>query len=251
MNLNLEGVRVLITGGSRGIGFATANAFAQAGAHVSICARDPDQIEVARKALAKHGGKVHAACCDMADADAIRAYVDEAAAALGGIDVLVNNAGGKASGNTDDDWIRSIDIDLMATVRTIAAARPYLAKSDRARIINISSRTAFRPSPDTQPYGALKAALHQLTQSQAAELAADGINVNCIAPGSTDFPGSWWDQCRTDNPELYKKTMESFPFGRIGREDDITGPILFLSSSLAGWITGQTILVDGGQTLNG
>ncbi|MCB1462952.1 MAG: SDR family oxidoreductase [Nitratireductor sp.] len=249
MKLDLGGRRAIVAGGSRGIGFATALAFAQAGVSVSICARNAEGLENARLSLARTGATIHAMPCDMSDPAAIETYVSSAAEALGGIDILVNNCTGQSSGNTEEDWAKVIAVDLMGTVRATAAARIHLEKSGDGRVINISSRTALGPSPHTQPYGAIKAGLMQLTTSQAAELARGGIRVNCVAPGSTDIPGGWWEKCKARNPDLYSRTLESFPFGRFGLPEDIAGVILFLASPPGSWITGQTILVDGGQTL--
>lgn len=249
MQFDFRGLRAVVIGGSRGIGFAIADHFARAGAVVSICARGEAALAEARDRIAIHGGRIHAATCDAADKEAIKRYIDEAAAALGGVDILVNNASGKASGNSEADWAAVVAVDLMATVRASEAALPYLERSAAASIINLSSRSALEPAPHSAAYGAIKAGLIHFTQSQAALLARRKIRVNCIAPGSTDFPGGWWDECRARNPSLYAKTEASIPFGRLGRPDDIAGVALFLASPLAGWITGQTILVDGGQTL--
>lgn len=252
MTLDFSGRRVVVTGGSRGIGRAVAAAFVRAGASVSICARGQSGLDEAYADLEGHGGLVHTAACDVGDGDALRRYIDEAAAALGGIDVLVNNATGQSAGGTERDWRVSIDIDLMATVRATSAAEPYLGAAGRPEggcVVNVASRSAFQPTPRTPAYGAAKAAVMQLTRSQAAALASCNIRVNCVAPGSVDFPGGWWDRCRTENPEQYEATLKSLPFGRFGNPDDIANVILFLASPWAGWVTGQIILADGGQTL--
>lgn len=247
--LDLKGRRVVIAGGSRGLGLHTALAFAHAGASVSICARGGTDLVAARENIAAVGVGAHAARCDLADLASIQTYVADAATALGGIDVLVNNATGKASSDSEADWSASLGIDVLATVRASRAAQPFLERGIGSAIINISSRTAFGPAPATPAYGAAKAAVMHFTQSQAAALARRGIRVNCVAPSSLEFPGGWWDKCRHDNPELYRKTQASFPFGRFGSPEDISRVILFLASPLSGWITGQTLLVDGGQTL--
>ncbi len=249
MLIDLSGKKAVIAGASRGLGFSVARRLAQAGAAVSICARNAERLATAHGELKTLGATVHSATCDLADAQSIERYVEEADRALGGIDILVNNATGQASGNTETDWLKCMSVDIMGTVRATRAAQPMLAASGTGCVVNIASRTALRPSPRTQPYGAAKAALMQLTGSQAADLARQGIRVNCVAPGSFQFPGGWWDKCRERKPELYQATLESFPFGRFGTAEDVSGVILFLASPLAGWVSGQTILVDGGQML--
>jgi 3-oxoacyl-[acyl-carrier protein] reductase len=248
MKLDLEGRNAVVTGGSRGIGRSIALAFARAGANVSICARGETALRATEGELGLCGQKTHAAICDLADGPAVANYIVGAAQALGGMDILVNNASG--FGLTDDEagWSASISVDLMAPVRACRAALPYLEKS-RGSIIHISSISGLQPSARTPPYGAVKAALIQLTLSQAASLAEKHIRVNCIAPGSIEFPGGTWERRKTSNPTLYNAILGGIPFGRLGTPEEIANVALFLASSAASWVTGQTIAVDGGQML--
>ena len=249
MAFDFTGRRVVVTGASRGIGRAIAAGFAAAGAQVSICARGAAALEQARSELALHGGTVHAGVCDLADAEAIARYVAAAAAALGGIDVLVNNASGMGMGDDEAAWAAGWAVDVMAMVRASHAALPLLQAATGASIINVSSISAHRPSTRSPAYAAVKAAIVHYTGSQAAMLARQGIRVNCIAPGSVDFPGSVWDQRRLAGDALYERTLKTIPFGRMGAPDDIADVALFLASPMARWVTGQTIAVDGGQLL--
>lgn len=250
MDMNLRGKRVVVAGGSRGIGRAIAMAFAQEGAAVSICARGADGVKDAEAALQQTGASVHAATCDLGDGDAVRAYVEAAAKALGGIDILVNNASG--FGRTDDEagWAVSINVDLMGTVRATQTAIPHLQKAGGGAVLHISSISGLAPSVRTPPYGAVKAALIQLTLTQAAALAKDNIRVNCIAPGSIEFPGGVWDQAKQNNPKLYNGILAGIPFGRMGTAEEVANAALFLCSPAASWVTGQTLAVDGGQMLS-
>lgn len=251
MGLDFTGRKIVVCGGSRGIGRSIALAFAQGGGAVSICARGREALDHTAAELARAGsGPVHHLPCDLSDGPAVTAYVKAAAEALGGIDVLVNNASG--FGRTDDEegWAISLAVDVMASVRASLAAIPYLEKAQGGSIIHISSISALRPSTRTPPYGAVKAALIQYTMTQAANLAKSGIRVNCIAPGSIEFEGGVWDLAKQHNPKLYQGVLASIPHGRLGRPDEIANVAAFLASDLASWITGQTIVVDGGQTLH-
>ena len=248
MNIDLTGKRAIICGGSRGIGRSIALTLAGAGADVSICARGAEALEHTRSEIAGLGRKAHAGSVDLGQSEAIRSYIAEAAQTLGGIDILVNNA--SAFGSSDDEagWMSTMAVDMLAIVHATQAALPFL-KEAKGNVINTSSISALRSAARQPPYGAIKAAVIHYTNTQAAMYARDGIRVNGIAPGSIEFPGGVWDRRKTDNPPLYNAVLKSIPFGRMGAPEEIASVALFLASPLASWVTGQTIVVDGGQLL--
>ena len=249
MSFDFRGKRAIVCGASRGIGRSIALGFAAAGAAVSICARGKEGVDKAKAELTAHGGTVHAAVCDLADAGQIACYIAAAAAALGGIDVLVSNASGVGLGDDEAGWQVGFSIDLMATVRATHAALPHLEKANAAAIVNVSSISGLRAGPRAPAYAAVKAALINYTASQAVMLAPKRIRANAVAPGSIEFPGGVWERRRTDNPTLFQSTLNGIPFGRLGEPEEVADVVLFLASPLARWITGQTIVVDGGQVL--
>lgn len=246
--LDFSGKKAVVCGGSRGIGRAIALGFAEAGAAVSICARGAETLEKTRREIAAHGHTAHAGSVDLANAEEIRHYIADAAQALGGIDILVNNA--SAFGSTDDEkgWTSSLAVDLLAIVHATQAALPFL-KESKGAVINTSSISAMHTAARQPPYGAIKAAVIHYTGTQAAMYAKDGIRVNGVAPGSIEFPGGVWDRRKTEAPNLYNAVLRSIPFGRLGHPEEVAHVVLFLGSALASWVTGQTIVVDGGQLL--
>lgn len=248
---DFHGYRVVVAGGSRGIGRSMALAFAQAGAAVSICARGAAALEETRKEITDLGNVVHAQRCDLADAHDISAYIAGAAEALGGIDVLINNGTGFGFGEDEESWASGINVDLLAAVRAARVALPFLQASSHACVLHTTSIAALRPRGSGAPYAAVKAALTQYTGSQALALAKHGIRVNAIAPGSIEFAGGLWEQRSKDAPDAYRATLAKIPFGRFGTPEEVAHAALFLASSYAGWITGHTLVVDGGQMLNG
>lgn len=248
---DFHGYRIVIAGGSKGIGRSMALAFAATGAAVSVCARGQAALHEVASEIAAHGVSAHAQSCDLADPSAIHAYIEAAASTMGGIDILVNNASGYGFSDGDEGWNAGFEVDLMAAVRTSRAALPYLQASAHASILHTSSIAALHPRRNGAAYAAMKAALSHYTTSQALALAEHHIRVNAIAPGSIEFADGLWDRRKRDEPSLYAATLAKIPFGRYGKPEEIAHAALFLASPWAGWITGQTLCVDGGQQLNG
>ena len=188
MSFDFKGRRVVVTGASRGIGRSIALEFAAAGAAVSICARGADKLEATRQEIARHGSKTHGAVCDLADGADVARYVESAATALGGIDILVNNASGYGQTEEEANWAACIAVDLLATARASRAAEPFLERTGPgSSIVNISSISGLHATPSDAPYGAVKAALIQYTATQAVSLAPKRIRANGVAPGSIEF----------------------------------------------------------------
>jgi 3-oxoacyl-[acyl-carrier protein] reductase len=248
MKIDFTGKKAIVCGGSKGIGRAIALGFAACGGDVSICAREPGSLESTRAEIAKLGHKAHAASADLSQGDAVRGYVRAAVDALGGCDLLINNASAFGSSDDNKGWTDNLAVDMLAIVHATQEALPALRKS-QGSVVNISSISALHPAARQPPYGAIKAAVIHYTITQAAMYAKDRIRVNCIAPGSIEFPGGVWDRRKTANDPIYKNTLASIPFGRMGTAEEVANVALFLGSPLASWVTGQAIAVAGAQGL--
>jgi len=248
---DFTGYRTAIAGGSRGIGRAIALEFLEAGARVSVCARGQEGLDQLRNDAGSSAERLHTQRCDLATAEEIESWIAAAAGGMGGLDVLVNNATGYGFEETDEAWLANFNVDLMAAVRASRLTLPHLKQSQHASILHTSSIAAFHPRRSGPPYAAMKAALSHYTTSQALELAEHRIRVNAIAPGSIEFAGGVWDRVRQEDPPRYAAVRDSIPFGRYGTPEEVAHVALFLASPSAGWITGQTLCVDGGQGLNG
>ena len=251
MAFEFDGRRVVVAGGSRGIGRSIALAFARVGAGVSICARGAEDLARTHAEIAAHARPTHSAGCDLADRDAVFRYIGEAAEALGGIDVLVNNASAFGIKDDEESWAGGMSVDMMATVRASHAAIPFLEHGTGSCIINISSGGSLRGGAARPPYAAMKAAVNHYTASLARILAPKRIRVNAIAPGSIEFRGGRWERARLNNLPIYHAIRASIPFGRMGEPEEIADVALFLASPYARWITGQILAVDGGENLLG
>ncbi len=246
MDLGLAGKNVIITGGSKGIGRATSLAFAAEGANVAICARGQEALEATAKEIESHGVKAFAKSCDVSEKESLEGFLADAKEALGGVDALVNNASGFGVSDDEGGWSAGFNVDMMAAVRATWMVTPWLAEAGGGSVIHISSTSGLEAgSPPA--YAAVKAALMSHSKTTAINLAPQNIRVNCIAPGSIEFPGGMWETIKKVNTPMYDNILASIPFGRLGTAEEVAAAVVFLSSAPASWVTGVTLSVDGGQ----
>ncbi len=251
MDLGLKGKVALITGASRGIGRAIAQALAEEGARISLCARTPEILERAAGELRAAGYEVFSMPADVTDEAQAAQWVRSSAAHWGSIDILVNNAGGAVVGTLaelpDAAWQESFATNFFAPVTLSRIAAVEMERRGGGAIINISSIYG-REAGGPIAYNAAKAALISLTKMLAREFASKNIRVNSVAPGSIIYPRGVWEQIFKENPDFERDFIShDFPAGRLGRPEEVAYAVVMLASPKASWITGATLPVDGAQ----
>ena len=247
MTVDLSGKVVVVTGGSRGIGRAIAGRLAECGAHVAVVARDQVRVSSAAAELAGSGNKLGIGA-DISSADEAAAMIAKVEDELGPIDVLVNNAGVTRDGllvrMSEEDWDAVLDTNLKGAFNTMKAVGRGMMKRRSGRIINITSVVGLTGNRGQANYAASKAGLIGLTKSVAKEMASRNVLVNAIAPGFIET-----DMTREVPEEATKALLDQIPLGRLGSADDVAGAVAFLASDLAGYITGQVLVIDGGMVM--
>jgi 3-oxoacyl-[acyl-carrier protein] reductase len=252
MDLHLGDKIVLITGASRGIGLATARAFAAEGCRVMLSARSPEALHAAEAALRAGGATVASAAADVTQPEDAARLVQATVAAFGGIDILVNNVGGSVGGrsvadSTDDDWRATLEMNLLQTVRMMRLVLRHMRGRAGAAVVNVASISGWSPQlAGSGQYGAAKAALIFDAERWALEFVPHGVRVNTVSPGSILVAGNGWDRYRVGSQGNYDDYVRhGFPMGRLGTAEEVADVIVFLASPRAHWINGRNIPVDG------
>lgn len=239
--MEFDGLKAIVTGGASGIGGAIALQLSERGATVAVLDLATEQAQPGLIGLK----------CDVSDAESVRSAVEEAAKALGGIDIVINNAGigaqGTIAGNPDEEWHRVFDINVVGMVRVARAALPHLRKSDNAAIVNTCSVAAMVGMPERALYSATKGAVLSLTLAMAADHLREGIRVNCVSPGTADTPWVGRLLSTAVDPVAERAALElRQPSGRLVTAEEVAVAVVYLASPLAGATTGINLPVDGG-----
>lgn len=248
MDLGLKGKKAVVLGGTRGIGRAIAETLAKEGADVAVCARNAAQVSEAVGALKALGVNAAGASVDVTDGPALKAWIAAADGELGGIDILVSNAGAMAQGNDPAAWEQNFRLDVLGAVNAFDAARPMLeeaaAKSGDAAFVIIASISAA-VADQASSYGPVKASLIHMAKGLARQHAKRGLRVNVVSPGMVYFPGGIWHQVEQNAPDFFKQALARNPTGRCATPQEIANAAVFLASPVSAYTTGSNLIVDG------
>ena len=258
MDTGLKGRSVIVAGSSEGMGRSAAEAFAAEGAKVAICARTKAKIEAAADEIRKrHKAEVYAAALDVTDAEGVKKFVAAVAQKFGGVDVCVTNAAGPPSRNfftaSADDWRKAFEMNFLSTVHFAREVIPWMQKKRWGRLVTITSVSVKQPIPDLILSNAVRAGVVGLVKSMANEFGKDGITVNNVGPGYTaterlkSLAATRALAAGLKPEDMYEKWSADTPLKRIAQPEEVADAIVFLASERASYITGQTLLVDGGS----
>lgn len=242
---SVDGINAIVTGASQGIGRSIAEGLAADGANVAICSRAQERVDPVAEAIRDDGGTALAIECDVRDAESVDEFVDATVDEFGGVDLLVNNAGGEFVAPFEDisenGWKAIIDLNLHGTRHCTQAAGAYMRENDGGNVINISSVNGQHAAPNESHYGASKAAIIRLTETLAVEWAKHGIRVNCVAPGLIQTPGVA-ETLGIDESDMPPRDQVD---RRIGHVEDIADVVQFLAAPASAFMTGETVTVKG------
>jgi len=248
MDLGLKGLKAILVGANGGIGRKVALALAAEGCDVAVCGRSQNKVDKVEGELSGAGVKVYAEALDVTNADAVPAFVEKAAAVLGGCDIFISFTSVNPGEDTDAAWQLVLDTDILPMRRGIAAAKPWLDKSASGSVICISSTGAVEEFMGVQPYNALKAAVIAYSSALSQTFAADGIRVNCITPGPVWTEDGPWPQIKESAPDFFEGIMSQLPLGAMTSGEDLARTIAFVASPACKTMTGANIVVDSGLT---
>lgn len=245
MDLGLNKKRVILSGGTRGIGRAIAEAFLVEGASVAFCARNGEEVKFVDAAL---GDYAFGSQVDITNASAVKAWVGEAAEKMGGIDIVVPNVSALAGGTDPEIWRLAFETDLLGSASLVNAALPWLRQSTAGAVVLISSVSGREVDMFAEPYGVLKAALIHYGKTLSAKLAPENIRVNTVSPGNVYFTDGVWGKIERETPERFAQCLAMNPMGRMATPSEVANAVIFLASAAASFTTGTNLTVDGGLT---
>jgi NAD(P)-dependent dehydrogenase (short-subunit alcohol dehydrogenase family) len=248
MDLGLRGKKAIVTGGTRGIGRAICELLAAEGVDVALCARNDDEVQATVAALKQRGVNAVGGVVNVRDGEALKAWLESASAELGGCDIFIPNASAGGGADSEKNWVRNFEIDLMHTVRGCETLLPHLKKGGQGAIVMIASTNALETFGIPQGYNALKGSLVIYAKQLSQVVAKDGVRVNSVSPGPVQFEGGAWEVIQHTIPKLYDKALSQVPQKRFGTPEEVARVVAFLASPAASMIVGANVVCDLGFT---
>jgi 3-oxoacyl-[acyl-carrier protein] reductase len=248
MDLSLKGKRVIVTGGSRGLGNAMLNKFVEEGASIATCARGSDSLNTAMAGWKASGVRVYGEAIDVRDSEAYASWFKNAVEYLGGLDIFISNVSTRITTRGEQRWRDTFEVDFMQHMTAAEMAIPYMKKGESPAFVFISSIASVLANimPMETEYGVIKAALNAYSSQLAHRLARYGIRSNFVTPGPIYFEGGFWDQIKKADPVLFEQASKISALRRHGTPDEVANAVVFLASPAASYITGANLRIDGG-----
>lgn len=248
MNLQLQEKNALITGATRGIGRQIARTLAAEGCNVAICARAEEDVQEVVRELKGYDIKATGSACNIKNKEDYQAWIDRSVEELGGCDIFIANVSAGGGYDSEKNWTKAFDIDILGTVRGCEGVIPHMEKQGSGSIVIISSTNAVEEFAAPMAYNAMKAGLITYASQLAQFVGNKGIRVNSVCPGPIDFEGGAWEMIKDTTRPFYDATLKKFPRGYMGTLDEIASVVTFVASPRASLITGSNIVADGGFT---
>jgi 3-oxoacyl-[acyl-carrier protein] reductase len=248
MDLGLRGKKAIVTGATKGIGRAIVELLASEGVDVGLCARTADEVEATVQALRQRGVNVVGEAVNVRDGEAYKAWLERCAQALGGCDIFIPNVSAGGGFDSEKNWVKNFEIDVLHTVRGCETLMPHLEKSGSGSIVIISSTNALETFGVPQAFNAMKAALITYAKQLSQHVGKRGVRVNSISPGPIYFEGGAWELIKGTMAKLFEYALRQIPSGRMGTPEEVARIVAFVASPAGSLLTGSNIVADNGFT---
>jgi NAD(P)-dependent dehydrogenase (short-subunit alcohol dehydrogenase family) len=248
MDLGLRGKKAIVTGATKGIGRAVIELLASEGVDIGLCARTPEEVEEAVKAIRSRGVNCVGDAVNVRDGEAYKAWLTKTAETLGGCDIFVPNVSAGGGMDSEKNWTRNFEIDVMHTVRGCETLMEHLKKSGQGSIVMISSTNAIETFAAPMAYNAMKAALITYGKQLSQFVGKQNVRVNTVCPGPIYFEGGAWEMIKNTQQKFYDATLRAMPNGRFGAPEEVARVVAFLASPAASLVTGANVVADNGFT---
>ena len=248
MDLGLRGKRAIVTGATKGIGRAIVELLASEGVDVGFCARTEEEVEETAKALSAKGVQAVGAAVNVRDGDAYKAWLEKTATTLGGCDIFIPNVSAGGGMDSEKNWWKNFEIDVLHTVRGCEALMEHLKKSGQGSVVIISSTNALETFAAPMAYNAMKAALITYSKQLSQFVGRQNVRVNSVSPGPIYFEGGSWEMIKGTNQKFYESTLRAIPSGRMGTPEEVARVVVFLASPASSLMTGANVVADNGFT---